>query len=73
MITGFYLGPDKRDGWIETHNLPCFSNYFIVDDDGRVAFDNPFALHDTDRKELARRLTAAGVRCVIQTGKARCL
>ena len=75
MITDFRLYDDQgtgaRSGWIETHNLPCYSNQFIVYPSGEVALDKPEALHDTDRIELAKRLTSAGVKCAIPVGKAR--
>ena len=69
MITAYSI--NGRSGWIETHNLPCYSNTFLVYEDGRVVFDKPEALHDTDRRALAKALTVLGVAVAIPVGKAR--
>jgi hypothetical protein len=65
------LNATDKGGFLVTHNLPEYANHFVVCEDRTVLFDRPEALHDTDRRALAKALTALGVAVAIPVGKAR--
>ena len=66
-----HINATDKGGFIVTHNLPEYANHFVVCEDRTVLFDKPEALHDTDRKALAKALSVLGVAVSIPVGKAR--